>query len=206
MKEIKQIIEYCNCEDIRKSCPHFQEIRINPRVNDNNSYFQCSKKRKDLKSNNSNRTIEIPTWCPLDDVEDTGAKVGTAIFLVKDGNILLGKRKNTELGPSKWALPGGRVDFGEELKDAIIREVKEETNLDVNEAHLLDCTNNVIDSKQHWVTFFYYSNDFSGSLENIEEDKCYGWTWIDIDALPDDTYLGIKKMIGKLKKVLNERC
>lgn len=45
-----------------------------------------------------------------------------------DGGIVLIKRKNP---PSGWAIPGGFVDYGETLEDAVIREAKEETGLDI---------------------------------------------------------------------------
>jgi 8-oxo-dGTP diphosphatase len=44
------------------------------------------------------------------------------------GGIILIKRSNPPLG---WAMPGGFVDYGESLEDAVIREAKEETNLDI---------------------------------------------------------------------------
>ena len=46
----------------------------------------------------------------------------------EDGQIILIKRKNP---PAGWALPGGFVDYGESLEQAAIREVREETGLDV---------------------------------------------------------------------------
>lgn len=45
-----------------------------------------------------------------------------------DGGIILIKRKNP---PPGWAIPGGFVDYGETLEDAVIREAKEETGLDI---------------------------------------------------------------------------
>ncbi len=50
-----------------------------------------------------------------------------AIIETGDG-ILLIERKNPPYG---WALPGGFVDYGETLETAVIREAKEETNLDI---------------------------------------------------------------------------
>lgn len=45
-----------------------------------------------------------------------------------DGGIILIKRKNPPYG---WAIPGGFVDYGETLEEAVIREAKEETGLDI---------------------------------------------------------------------------
>jgi len=45
-----------------------------------------------------------------------------------DGGIVLIKRKNP---PPGWAIPGGFVDYGETLEDAVVREAKEETGLDI---------------------------------------------------------------------------
>lgn len=46
-----------------------------------------------------------------------------------DGGIILIKRKDP---PPGWAIPGGFVDYGETLEDAVIREAREETGLDIN--------------------------------------------------------------------------
>lgn len=52
-------------------------------------------------------------------------------IIERDGKILLIKRKN-EPFKGYWALPGGFVEYGESTEDAIIREVKEETDLDIS--------------------------------------------------------------------------
>ena len=58
---------------------------------------------------------------------------GAAVIIVNDkGQILLQSRADRD----KWGLPGGCQELGERFQDTIIREIKEETNLDVKEEDL----------------------------------------------------------------------
>ncbi len=57
-------------------------------------------------------------------------KTSTAIIPFPENKILLIKR-NTIPFKGYWALPGGRMDPGETIEQTIVREVKEETGLDV---------------------------------------------------------------------------
>jgi 8-oxo-dGTP diphosphatase len=68
--------------------------------------------------------------------------VGIGAVIVKEDKILLEKRRNTP-GRGKWSIPGGLVELGESLEQAVIREVKEETDLDVTELSLIDVVDDV---------------------------------------------------------------
>jgi 8-oxo-dGTP diphosphatase len=57
-------------------------------------------------------------------------KTSTAIISYPESKILLIKR-NTIPFKGYWALPGGRMDLGETVEQTIVREVKEETGLDI---------------------------------------------------------------------------
>ena len=56
--------------------------------------------------------------------------VGVGAVVVNDGKALIVKRAH-EPRKGEWSLPGGRVELGEALVDAVRREIKEETGLDI---------------------------------------------------------------------------
>lgn len=57
----------------------------------------------------------------------------SAIVTNKDGAILLHRRADNDL----WALPGGGMEFGESVTETIVREVREETGLQVRPTHVI---------------------------------------------------------------------
>jgi ADP-ribose pyrophosphatase YjhB (NUDIX family) len=65
-------------------------------------------------------------------------RVGAYALVVGDPGEVLLTRYRTGPDAGLWALPGGGVDFGERPADAIVREVSEETGLDVRVTDLLD--------------------------------------------------------------------
>ena len=61
-------------------------------------------------------------------------RVGVGILVLKDSRILLGKRnEGNVLGGDSWTCPGGKLEFGENIVNAIKRETEEETGIKVNE-------------------------------------------------------------------------
>ena len=62
-------------------------------------------------------------------------KVRATGVLIQDNSLLLVKQKLSN--NKNWSLPGGRVEPGETLEQALIREMKEETGLDVEPIHML---------------------------------------------------------------------
>ena len=85
--------------------------------------------------------------------------VGVGAIILDEGKILLEKRKNAP-GKGKWSVPGGLVELGERIEQAVIREVKEETGLDVYEPRLVDVVNYVSLSEKGAVKYHFVIIDY----------------------------------------------
>jgi len=80
--------------------------------------------------------------------------VGVGAVIIHDAKILLEKRKN-EPGKGRWSIPGGMVEVGETIGGAIVREVKEETGLDVVEPECIDIVDNIVRDKDNHVKYHF---------------------------------------------------
>ncbi len=63
-------------------------------------------------------------------------RVGVGAVVFRDGKVLLVQRKN-EPGAGQWAIPGGKLVYGETLKQAAEREILEETGVRINAGDVL---------------------------------------------------------------------
>ena len=76
-------------------------------------------------------------------------------IIVENGKILLVQRKYPP-NVDSWVLPGGHIDLGEIVEDAVIRESKEETNLDVKIEKLFNVYSQPgRDPRGHYITIVY---------------------------------------------------
>jgi 8-oxo-dGTP diphosphatase len=99
--------------------------------------------------------------------------VGVGAVIICNDKILLEKRKN-EPGRGKWSIPGGLVELGESARETAIREVREETRLEVEEPVLIDVVDNVTrdengDIKYHFVILDYFVK-FKGGVLRASSD------------------------------------
>ncbi|MEM0357209.1 MAG: NUDIX hydrolase [Candidatus Bathyarchaeia archaeon] len=105
--------------------------------------------------------------------------VGVGAIIVCDGKILLEKRKG-EPGKGKWSVPGGLVELGETVEEAVIREVKEETGLDVAEPELIDVVDNIVRDenggiKWHFVILDFFVKVRGGELRAADDAEEIRW-------------------------------
>lgn len=99
-----------------------------------------------------------------------------------EGEILLCKRLKETCHADHWCDPGGKVDGGEHIEEAVIRECREETGLvfDKEAINLVDC---FFYGEREIKTFIYETNlEFSiGDIlipENREPKKHSDWQWV----------------------------
>ncbi len=87
-------------------------------------------------------------------------------IIIKDNSIVLIKRKNDPF-KDKWALPGGFVEYGETVENAVVREAKEETGLDVRIEKLLGVYSGPDrDPRGHTVSVCFICRIVSGKLKS----------------------------------------
>lgn len=89
--------------------------------------------------------------------------VGVGAVIINNDSVLLVKRKH-EPGKDLWSIPGGLVELGETVQEAVKREVKEETGLDVEVVKLIDVVDNIIKDEQNRIKFHYILIDFLVSI------------------------------------------
>ena len=93
--------------------------------------------------------------------------VGVGAVVISEGKILLEKRKN-EPGKGKWSIPGGLVDLGESPEQAVIREVKEETCLEVDAPRHIDVVSDVSLDENGKVRYHFVIIDYLVTLKSGE--------------------------------------
>jgi len=101
--------------------------------------------------------------------------------------MLLVKQKTLPLR-GWWLLPGGHVRFGETIKDAIVREVREETGLQVRVSKLLGVFD-VIDEngEYHYITVVFQCKLTGGQIKAGSDAVDVGWFNIDkVDEIQQD--------------------
>ena len=85
--------------------------------------------------------------------------VGVGAIIIEDGRVLLVKRGHPPLA-GEWSIPGGVLEVGETLREAAIREAREETCLTVEPADLLGVYDRVLRDDDGRTLYHYVLIDF----------------------------------------------
>lgn len=91
----------------------------------------------------------------------------TAAIIEKDGKYLFTQRPEDgrHLGGS-WEFPGGKVDFGEDPRQGLEREIEEELGIKIKAGEIFECSSRVYDGKKHVVLLGFHCKYISGEIKN----------------------------------------
>lgn len=127
--------------------------------------------------------------------------------IIKDGKVLLSKQWDG------YDLPGGGVELGERIEDALTREVKEETGLDVKMGELVWCEDSFFVShrevKMHSILIYYKCEVVGGELsiddiDETEEEYIGMPEWVSIDEIENLKFYNSVDSVKVIKKALEK--
>lgn len=96
------------------------------------------------------------------------------------GNVLVQNRLD-----SKWGgitFPGGHIEKNESFVESVIREVKEETGLDIKFPRICGTKQWLQEDGSRYIVLFYKTNVFSGTLKSSAEGDVF---WVKMDEVKD---------------------
>ncbi len=124
--------------------------------------------------------------------------VGIGVMIVKDGKMLLGKRKGKHV-PGVYAWPGGHLEYMESFEEGAKREVMEETGLEIENIRFISVFNIKSFAPKHYVNLTLLADWKSGEAKVTEPDKCESWDWYEFENLPEPLFNTIKLSLEAIK-------
>lgn len=126
---------------------------------------------------------------------------GVAAVVLFNEDVLLVRRGN-EPSKGKWGLPGGVVEIGEKVEDAVVREVEEETGISIQPVKLLDIFDSIVwdDAgrvQYHYVLCEYLCKVLAGEIHASSDVSDAKWVPLkDLESLEMNS--GTRRFIKKI--------
>jgi 8-oxo-dGTP diphosphatase len=109
----------------------------------------------------------------------------TSGIIRKDGKILIAQRlPDSKLEPLKWEFPGGKIEFTEDPKDCLAREIREEMGFEVHVGEIFEVSSHNYEKDSevyHILLLCYLCRYLSGDPKAID---CNDIRWVGVDDLP----------------------
>lgn len=128
--------------------------------------------------------------------------VGVGAFILNENNELLLQKRAKPPEKGYWCIPGGKLEMFETLENAVIRETKEETDLEIKVIKLMGVCDHIVENENtHWVAMSYLCKIEKGSPKIMEPDKALDMKWFNLNNLPDELTITAKKALENYKKM-----
>lgn len=123
--------------------------------------------------------------------------VGVGVIIERDGQVLLLKRKGVH-GAGSWSTPGGHLEYWESPEECAIREVKEETGVNISVVRFKAITNDLFKaSEKHYITIWMEGRLLSGEPFVNAPHEASDIEWFAWDALPKPLFLSFQNLIER---------
>ena len=116
----------------------------------------------------------------------THPKTAVAAIILRDHEILM-VRRGVEPGLGKWSIPGGSIELGETMEDALRREVWEETGLEIKVGDFAGVIDLIVRDENGQISFHYVILDYFATIisdgEACPATDVTECRWIPLDEL-----------------------
>jgi 8-oxo-dGTP diphosphatase len=118
-------------------------------------------------------------------IDYIGVGVGALIIDAQSRLFISRRGRQAKNERGLWEFPGGSVEFGEKLADALQREMREEYGIEIRVGELLDVVDHILPEEgQHWVSPSFLCTITSGEPRILEPEKCAEIGWFAPDQVP----------------------
>lgn len=124
--------------------------------------------------------VEAPAQ-PTETVDDT--RQASSVLRRRAGRCLVTQRGRGMSNPLEWEFPGGKVEAGEDLAQALVREIREELGVEIEVGERLGSTRTEVgtaDRPRRIVLHVFICRWLAGEIRLAEHE---GWRWVDADGL-----------------------
>src|SRR3989344_3099787 len=104
----------------------------------------------------------------------------TAAIIESKGKFLITQRPEGTHNELRWEFPGGKVNFGEDPRECLIREIKEELGIKISADNLLEYSSHVYNKDKHTVLLGIHCKVISGK---IEKKEIADYKWVDLKEI-----------------------
>jgi len=117
-----------------------------------------------------------------------GSAAGIVILNNKNEIFLMQRSEKSRNDHNMWSIPGGKVELNESVEDAVIRETKEEADVDVQELEHLGYADHILpEYNQHWIAQIFLATKWTGEPKNMEPNNFDDVGWFSLDNIPESS-------------------